>query len=72
VTVGLFGGSFDPIHFGHISLAIQLFEEHELAQILICPAACSPFKVDSPPKSSSEHRLNKLRLALEDLPQIKI
>jgi nicotinate-nucleotide adenylyltransferase len=71
-TVGFFGGSFDPLHFGHIHLAIQLSEIHHLDEVLFCPAFCSPFKTASPPKASPEHRLQMLRLGLEDIPQFKI
>lgn len=70
-TVGFFGGSFDPIHFGHIALAIQLMEAHGLDEVLFCPAFCSPFKRETPPEASPEHRLAMLKLAL-DVPQFKI
>lgn len=70
-SVGFFGGSFDPIHFGHITLAVQLMESHKLDEILFCPAFCSPFKKSTPPVASPEHRLAMLKLAL-DLPQFKI
>lgn len=69
--IGFFGGSFDPIHFGHISLAIHLLEKYSLEQILFCPAAVSPFKTDKPPRASDKHRIEMLKLAL-DLPQFKI
>lgn len=70
-TVGFFGGSFDPIHFGHLSLAVQLMEANNLDEVLFCPAFCSPFKLSSPPLASPERRLAMLKLALE-LPQFKI
>jgi nicotinate-nucleotide adenylyltransferase len=70
-TIGFFGGSFDPIHFGHIALAVKLLEEYQLAEILFCPAFCSPFKTATPPTASPEHRLCMLKLAL-DFPQFKI
>lgn len=70
-TVGFFGGSFDPIHFGHIALAVQLMEAHKLDEILFCPASCSPFKTETPPVASPKHRLAMLKLAL-DLPQFKV
>lgn len=66
--VGFFGGTFDPIHFGHLTLAIQLFEKHKLDEILFCPAFCSPHKTATPPETSGEHRLAMLRLALEAFP----
>jgi nicotinate-nucleotide adenylyltransferase len=71
MKVGFFGGSFDPIHFGHIALAVQLMETHKLDEILFCPAFCSPFKLESPPVASPKQRLAMLKLALE-LPQFKI
>ena len=66
-TVGIFGGSFDPIHFGHINLAIQIFEKKLVDKIIFIPASCSPFKVDKPPKANAEHRINMLKLALDGL-----
>lgn len=63
--IGFFGGSFDPIHFGHIALAVQLLEEYSLQQILFCPAFCSPFKKGKPPQASPQHRLAMLKLALD-------
>jgi nicotinate-nucleotide adenylyltransferase len=68
---GFFGGSFDPIHFGHISLAVRLLEEHKLEEILFCPAFYSPFKTRVPPVASSKDRLEMLKLAL-DHPKFKI
>lgn len=70
-TVGFFGGTFDPIHFGHITLAIHLLEAHKLDEILFCPAYCSPFKTATPPIASPEERLEMVKLAL-DHPQFKI
>ncbi len=69
--VGLFGGSFDPIHFGHLSLAVRILEEQGLDEILFCPAFCSPFKTKSPPIASGKDRLEMLKLCL-DHPQFKI
>ncbi len=69
--IGFFGGSFDPIHFGHISLAIQLMESARLDEILFCPAYCSPFKATAPPIANGPERLAMLKLAL-DIPQFKV
>jgi len=66
--VGLFGGSFDPIHFGHINLAIALLETHRLDRVVFCPAAVSPFKDTAPPKASKEDRKAMLQLAIQDIP----
>jgi nicotinate-nucleotide adenylyltransferase len=70
--IGFFGGSFDPIHFGHLNLAIEMLEKHGLDEILFCPAFCSPFKIDRPPVASPEHRLEMLKLVLADVPQFRL
>ncbi|OGN63916.1 MAG: nicotinate (nicotinamide) nucleotide adenylyltransferase [Chlamydiae bacterium RIFCSPHIGHO2_12_FULL_49_9] len=70
--VGFFGGSFDPIHFGHINLALELLEKRHLDEALFCPAFCSPFKGDHPPSLSKLERLELLKLALEGVPHARI
>jgi nicotinate-nucleotide adenylyltransferase len=55
--IGLLGGSFDPLHFGHLNMAIALSEAHRLDSVLFCPAYTSPFKIENPPVVSAEHRL---------------
>ena len=71
-VIGLFGGSFDPIHWGHINLALQIKELGKLDHVLLCPAATSPFKVDQPPKASGSDRLEMCRLVLEDVPGLEV
>lgn len=66
-TIGFYGGTFDPIHFGHINLAMQLLEIHKLDEVLFCPAYCSPLKTAAPPHANSIHRLEMARLALKDI-----
>jgi nicotinate-nucleotide adenylyltransferase len=61
--IGLFGGSFDPIHLGHLLVAQAAREELGLGRLFFIPAAQSPFKPDSRPTPASE-RLRLLRLAL--------
>ena len=62
--VGLFGGSFDPIHLGHLILAEAAMEDLELDRIIFIPAGISPFKTSSPPSVSKESRLAMLREAI--------
>lgn len=69
--IGLYGGTFDPIHFGHLNLAIQLMEGRGLDEVWFCPARCSPHKLDVESTSSS-HRLNMLYLATAPLPQFRV
>lgn len=61
--VGVLGGSFDPVHNGHIGLATQVQKKFQLDHILFIPAYLSPHKQDSKP-ASARHRLAMLKLAL--------
>lgn len=61
--IALFGGSFDPVHLGHLLVAQAAREELELSRLFFIPAAQSPFKPDRKPTDSNE-RLRLLRLAL--------
>lgn len=60
---GLFGGSFDPVHRGHLLVALAACEELRLSKLFFIPAAQSPFKPESQPAPAAE-RLRMLRLAL--------
>ncbi|HVM48672.1 MAG TPA: nicotinate (nicotinamide) nucleotide adenylyltransferase [Candidatus Acidoferrum sp.] len=61
--IGLFGGSFDPVHLGHLLVAQAAREELELCRLFFIPAAQSPFKPQRQPIAASE-RIRLLRLAL--------
>lgn len=70
--VGILGGSFNPIHFGHIHLAIDMLEKRALDHILFCPAALNPHKTESKEMASGEHRLAMLQLAIAEIPQFSV
>jgi nicotinate-nucleotide adenylyltransferase len=61
--IGLFGGSFDPVHLGHLLVAQAACEELALDRLFFIPAAQSPFKPGTAPASPAL-RLRMLRLAL--------
>ncbi len=63
MKIGLFGGSFDPVHLGHLLVAQAAIEELGLDKLFFVPAAQSPFKPDSQPAPAAA-RLQLLRLAL--------
>lgn len=65
--VGFFGGSFDPIHFGHLNLALELKERSGLDELLVCPTPLSPLKITTPPLASIEHRYQMALLAVEEI-----
>lgn len=62
----LFGGSFDPVHLGHIQIAARAREACGLDQVLFLPCSQSPLKA-SPPVASDAQRLDMLAIALSDL-----
>jgi len=61
--IGLFGGSFDPVHLGHLLMAQAACEEYKLDRLFFIPAAQSPLKPERVP-APAEIRLRMLRLAL--------
>jgi nicotinate-nucleotide adenylyltransferase len=63
MKLGLFGGSFDPVHLGHLLVAQAAKEELGLTRLFFIPAAQSPFKPENKPTPVNE-RLRLLRLAL--------
>lgn len=63
LRVGLFGGSFDPVHLGHLLVAQAAREELHLDHLFFIPAAQSPFKPERQP-TPAPLRLRLLRLAL--------
>ncbi len=65
--IGILGGTFDPIHIGHLITALSVKEIRNLDKILFIPAYISPHKLNV--KSvSPEHRLKMVQLAIEDVP----
>jgi nicotinate-nucleotide adenylyltransferase len=63
MKLGLYGGSFDPVHLGHLLVAQAAVEELGLDRLFFIPAAQSPFKPENPPMPAAI-RLQLLRLAL--------
>jgi len=63
LKIGIYGGSFDPVHTGHLLVAQAAVEELGLDKLFFIPAAQSPFKPESKPAPASV-RLRLLRLAL--------
>ncbi len=64
MKIGFLGGSFDPVHFGHLLAAQDAFEQHHLDRLVLVPAAQAPLKPQDV-QSSSEDRLAMLRAATE-------
>lgn len=65
--VGFLGGTFDPIHFGHLQLALCAKEYFGFDTILFCPANLSPFKLHKQPIAAAQHRLAMVQLATQEI-----
>ena len=65
--IGLFGGTFDPVHLGHLHLAGLARDALALDEVRFLPCPISPHKLGSPPVSG-EDRCEMLRLAIAGLP----
>ena len=68
--IGIFGGTFDPIHIGHLLAARQAIELAKLDEIWFMPTFQNPLKEES--KSSLEDRIKMLELGLESREKIKL
>jgi len=67
-NIGLFGGTFDPIHFGHLNLAFEMMEHKRLDQIWFIPTHINPFKLQAAP-TPMEQRLAMVQLAIQEISQ---
>lgn len=71
MRIGIYGGSFDPVHRGHLLVAQAAREELSLDRLCFVPAARSPFKPDQE-LAPAAMRLRLLRLALAGRPECEV
>ena len=70
-SIAVFGGSFDPVHNGHVMIARSALEELKLDRLIVMPAAQSPFKPNQQ-LAPAEARMEWLRLAFAGEPKVEI
>lgn len=70
-SVGIFGGSFNPIHTGHIALAKSLCEKAELDEVWFMVSPMNPFKKAATDLLDDQLRLEMVKKALEGEPQLQ-
>ncbi len=66
----ILGGTFDPIHFGHLRMAQEMLNHFSNATIALMPAAYPPHRAE--PAASPEQRITMLELALNSTPQLLV
>jgi nicotinate-nucleotide adenylyltransferase len=71
LRLGLYGGSFDPIHHGHLILARQALEDLSLDRVIFIPAVESPFKPNQSSASAAD-RFAMVELAIKDEPSFTV
>ncbi|PYL07838.1 MAG: nicotinate (nicotinamide) nucleotide adenylyltransferase [Verrucomicrobia bacterium] len=69
--IGIYGGSFDPVHHAHLILARDALEALRLEKVIFVPAAISPFK-KAAPIARGELRLAMLRAAIKGEPRFEV
>jgi len=71
MRVGLFGGTLNPVHWGHLRAAEEIRERCDLGRVIFIPTNISPHK-ESEEIISAPHRMNMLELAIEGNPSFTI
>lgn len=67
MKIGIMGGTFNPVHTGHIAFVRAFIDQIQLDQCFIIPARRSPFRMNEP-LAEDMHRLQMLQLAFADIP----
>ena len=68
--IGILGGTFDPIHFGHLRPAVEIVEKLSLTELRFIPSAKPPHRWQ--PKASAEHRLAMVKKAVKAYPKFVV
>lgn len=70
--IGIYGGTFNPPHLGHIQAAKAAVQALDLTRLLLIPDNIAPHKVLPPGSPAPEQRLEMLRLAVQDAPELEV
>lgn len=70
MTIGIFGGTFNPVHWGHLRTALEIKNVLKLERMLLIPCGIPPHREQ--PDAGPEIRLAMLKLAIADFPELEI
>ncbi|MFC1942026.1 nicotinate-nucleotide adenylyltransferase [Chloroflexota bacterium] len=71
MRIGVLGGTFDPVHIGHLKMAEEAKTSLELSAIIMVPAG-QPLLKSAHPITAAEHRLQMLQLAVANIPHFQV
>lgn len=72
MKIGIMGGTFDPIHIGHLLLGQFAYEDFGLSEIWYLPNGNPPHKQTEEGRKALMHRVEMVRLAIQDMPHFKL
>jgi len=70
--IGIMGGTFDPVHIGHLMLAERAYEQFQLETVLFMPSGNPPHKRERSDVTDAFDRLEMVRLAIQDNPHFSL
>ncbi|MBO6305952.1 MAG: nicotinate (nicotinamide) nucleotide adenylyltransferase [Paludibacteraceae bacterium] len=77
--IGIYGGSFNPVHFGHVGLAKWVIENTDLDELWLMVSPLNPLKANAPTSNSAsdltsnfQQRLAAVKKAVKDIPGVKV
>lgn len=70
--IGIMGGTFDPIHIGHLLIAEQACQQFHLDKVLFMPAGNPPHKRNREGRASNKQRIEMTRMAIADNPHFEL
>lgn len=72
MRIGIMGGTFDPIHNGHLMLGEYAYRKFDLDEVWFMPNGNPPHKQDVSIRRMTDHRIRMTELAIEDIPYFKL